>query len=133
MLYKTCAKCKKKLKLKETCLCNKSRHKIYDKFNRNKDAKEFYHSKEWIKVRKMVLERFNYLDVYELNTTGRIVPAEIVHHIVPLEESKKRSLDVDNLIPVSTANHNRIHRIYDKSGNDKKALQIKLKKWVGGR
>ena len=88
------------------------------------DSKKFYSSKEWIDLRKKIMERFNYIDLYELNMTGKIIPAEIIHHIIPLEESKQHSLDINNLIPVSNANHNRIHKIYDKGPNEKKNYNL---------
>lgn len=132
MLYRTCSNCKKKLQLKEKCSCRKEYNKLYDKRFRNKEARSFYKSKEWLSIRKAVLERFNYIDMYELNTTGKIIPADVVHHIVPLEESAKKALDIKNLIPVSNSNHNRIHREYDKSIDSKKALQLKLRRWSKG-
>lgn len=136
MLYRTCSNCKKKLGLKEQCSCRKERNKLYDKRFRNQDSKRFYNSKDWLLIRNIVMNKFNYIDLYELNTTGKIIKADIIHHIIPLEESKANALNINNLIPVSNSNHNRIHKIYDKGPKEKKELQKKLKNFcrrgIGG-
>lgn len=131
MLFKTCMICKKKLKLNEKCKkCYANYNKEYDKKYRNKKASKFYQSKAWKLIRNKIMERFNYIDMYELKTSGKIIQAEIVHHIVPLEESSKLSLCDNNLIPLSTSNHNKIHKIYNKNINEKTKLQLFLKSLV---
>lgn len=107
----------------------------YDKYKRDRRSTEFYHSREWIQLRDLILNRFNYIDVYEYIVNKRIVRATTVHHIVPLKEEWSRRLDISNLIPVSESTHNKLHGMYkyqkqktqDKLFNTIKTYLIELK------
>ena len=57
----------------------------------------FYHSPAWRKVRRLVLQRDNFLCQHCL-VDGRIRPATEVHHIKPLKDYPELSLDMSNLI-----------------------------------
>lgn len=126
MLYKTCSTCKKKLKLNEKCeKCSKNRNKFYDKHQRDKESQTFYNSKEWKKTRAYVMSKYNYIDLYALKVLGKLVQADVVHHIEEYKDNKKKALDVSNLIPLSHQSHNMIHGLYDKGEKSKKET-IKL-------
>lgn len=69
------------------------------------------------------MHRFDGIDIYQFIMKGVIVPATIVHHIVPLEDNVDLKFDTTNLIPVSASTHYEIHRCYDMSAEDKKRMQ----------
>lgn len=128
-LSKMCSRCGKIIRLGETCTC--SRHSLYDK-DRDKKYKEFYHSNEWTKTSKMIRDKYMNIDIYYLYKYGRIIPSDMVHHIVPLKEDWSKRLDVDNLIALSQASHNEIEAMYRKSSSHKRItakylLEIKEK------
>lgn len=127
MIYKTCSRCGKRLPSGTKCACLKQRHKEYDKHGRDKKSATFYHSTSWSLVRGFVMDVFSNCDAYELATTGRVTKADVVHHIEELKESPEKSLSPDNLIPVSSSTHNMIHAAYDRSPEDKAAMQKLLR------
>ena len=57
---------------------------------------KFYKSIQWRAVRKLVLHRDAYL-CQTCKRQGRITPATIVHHIVPVRYDSKMALEPDNL------------------------------------
>ncbi|MHA5150122.1 HNH endonuclease signature motif containing protein [Oenococcus oeni] len=76
-----------------------SRH--YNAINRHankiKDAQEkFYHSKQWQGLRRVVLDKQHYLCQYCLSE-GRVTPAKIVDHCVPITFDPSKADDADNL------------------------------------
>lgn len=126
MLLKLC-KCGKLIPQREKYCkeCNKTvneRHKEYNKYRRNKKHNAFYFSTPWIKVRAKVLQDFNYIDIYQYYVNNKVVKAEMVHHIVELEEDWSKRLEVSNLIPLSNATHNMITNLY-KDERKRKELQ----------
>lgn len=98
-------------------------NKYYDKYKRNKKHDSFYKSKDWLSVREYILVSYNGIDIYEYYTTGIIRPARVVHHIIEIEEDWGRRLDLYNLFPTTTDNHNKIDRLYRQ---DKKMYQEQL-------
>lgn len=123
MLYKTCNLCKKRLRLNQKCSeCNNKRNILYDKNKRNLISKKFYDSVAWRKKRNYILNKYNYLDVYALKVLGKIVKADLVHHIIEYNEAPQKGLDDDNLIPLSQQNHNMIHSLYEK--NKKETVKL---------
>ena len=118
MIWKRCSRCGKRLPTGVTCDCIKQRHKEYDQFSRDKTSADFYHSTEWQKMRQRVLNLYDGMDLYLYETTGEVVAAETVHHIEPLKENWDKRLDIMNLIPVSNASHNTIHKLYETKQRD---------------
>jgi 5-methylcytosine-specific restriction endonuclease McrA len=121
MLYKVCPTCKEKYehiskdsKCSNGCMNKdkKERNKSYDKFSRNKESASFYASKEWKKIRRVSMNRYNSLCVYSLIIDNKIVSADLVHHIKPLATHKELGLDVNNLIPLSSGIHSWIESNY---------------------
>lgn len=82
------------------------RHRYYDEHMRDQQAREFYHSKEWQRVRQVALMRDNYLCQHCL-VKQRITPADIVDHVVPIRVDWSLRLSLDNLQSLCHACHNR--------------------------
>lgn len=144
MLLKLC-RCGKLIEQSEKYCeaCSKivtDRHKEYNKYRRNKKHNKFYYSSEWLKVRTQALQRFNYIDIYQYYINNKVVKAEMVHHIIELEDDWNKRLDIDNLIPLSNSTHNTVIRsLYNKDNLTKKKTQEllynlikKYQKEVGG-
>lgn len=104
--------------LKRCTECEKTksdRHKYYDMYQRDKKAAAFYKSKEWQKVRELVLSRDLGLCVRCLaNHVEPVVFADMVDHIIPLKIDWHLRLESNNLQSLC----NRCHRI--KTLEDKK-------------
>lgn len=122
-IYKRCSRCMKRLPINSTCECLKKRHKVYDRYFRDKKSSDFYQSKEWELTRLKVLTLDKGIDVYIYMTTGDIVSADAVHHIDPLKDNWARRCDTDNLISLSNETHSMIERMYSK---DKREIMTKL-------
>jgi 5-methylcytosine-specific restriction enzyme A len=89
------------------------RHRYYDKHIRDKKAREFYHSKEWERVRQAALMRDNYL-CQDCLEEKRITPADVVDHIKPVRQFWNLRLSLSNLRSLCHAHHNK------KTAEDKK-------------
>lgn len=68
----------------------------------------FYLSPAWRKVKHAVMVRDGFQDVY-IKRYGRMEPAEMVHHVFPLEEFPALRLNPHNLVSVSKETHNKLH------------------------
>jgi 5-methylcytosine-specific restriction protein A len=101
-------------------------NKHYDKYTRDKSAAAFYNSPEWIKTREYTLAKYKGLDLYAFFILNKIVYADTVHHIVELKENWDRRLDVNNLFPLSSSNHNAIHTMYEKDKEGTQRLLFNL-------
>lgn len=98
-------------------------NRYYDKHKRNKRNDIFYHSDEWKATRQYVINNYKGLDIYAYYINNEVVYAEMVHHIIEVEEDWNRRLDITNLFPLSNKNHNVIGAMYLK---DKKGTQAML-------
>ena len=106
-----------------------SNHQLYDKHQRDKEAKRFYNSAAWKKCRELVLKRDNYLCV-ECLKAKKISPADMVHHIEELKDQPSKALDEDNLVSLCNPCHNQEHGLVKKKENElgnKKINVIKAK------
>ena len=126
MLMKICNRCGKKIAQGETCICQKQRHQLYNRYNRDRIKNTFYHSLSWSKISKMVKERANGLDEYALEYEQRITRGNLAHHIFELSERADLSLSMNNLIYVSTKTHALIHVAYNRDEKSKIEMQNKL-------
>lgn len=102
----------------------------YNLYRRDKKAAAFYVSKEWRKVREVVMSSFDGLDPYAFAVQHRIETADMVHHIVELEDDWSQRTNIQNLIPLSNTNHGIITAIYAKDEQSKKEMQKTLKEIV---
>lgn len=53
------------------------------------------------------------MDVLAFYRTGKIIPAEMVHHIEPLKDAPELWLRDENLIPLSNQGHALVESQYD--------------------
>lgn len=129
-MYRLCTVCKGKVEYGTKCECEISKRKeSYREYKRNrqdKDEQRFYSSKAWIDCRDLCVRNFYGLDIIELLVHRRIVVGEIVHHIIETKDNLDKRLDMDNLIYLTKENHNRVHKIYNKSKRDKEIMQKSL-------
>lgn len=100
-----------------------SRHMEYNKFRRNKKAAAFYVSADWRKVRADVLRLYDGLDIYAYYIQYKIVMADMVHHIIPIEADWSKRFDKTNLLPLSRGNHGVVEALYDKNDVSKRDTQ----------
>ena len=92
LVDKKCEECEQK----HSGSNRKEYHKWYDKNRRNRDSRDFYHSKDWRMARAAALARDNYLCV-ECVSQGRIAEAHAVDHIVPLRVDWSLRFEQSNL------------------------------------
>ena len=114
MLTKLCSKCGRLMEFGSAMcpVCQAKaaeRHKMYDTHARNQKAKQFYHSKQWIRLRDLTMARAGY-QCQRCKQQGKITPATEVHHIVPIRVDWSRRLDAGNCIPVCHACHMSEHK-----------------------
>jgi 5-methylcytosine-specific restriction endonuclease McrA len=72
-----------------------------------------------------VIGWYDGLDVLAMNE-GRIVPADTVHHIIPVKDDPSLFWDPSNLLPVSRESHAYIHSKYDESATAKNDMILLL-------
>ena len=72
------------------------------------ETKEFYKSSAWKYQRARVLRRDKYICQYN-KRFGKLTPAKLVHHILPLEFYPEHRLKPWNLISLSTGAHEKLH------------------------
>ena len=109
-IYKRCSRCGKRMPSGSKCECIKARHKEYDKFTRDKVSDSFYHSKEWEIARANAISHYNGIDIYSYYVKGIIEYGTTVHHIVPLKDNWDMRIDKLNLIYLTDANHQHMHK-----------------------
>ena len=118
-IYRRCNRCGTRYETGSTCpRCDISfsraeRYRTYDKYQRDKDAKKFYASADWLAARDYVLDLDGGWDVYAYMTEGKLIPADTVHHIIPRRDDKSKALDPSNLMSVSAASHAAIEHLYN--------------------
>ncbi|WAW14755.1 HNH endonuclease [Peptostreptococcus equinus] len=125
MLTKLC-RCGRKIKVDDTCSVCGDRHRRYDKQARDPKTAAFYKSTHWTKLSKIIRDRYYGIDVYHLFKYGKIIPSEMVHHIIPIKDDWDRRLDPDVLLPVSHESHAEIESIYRASDEHKSILISEL-------
>ncbi|MCE4883734.1 HNH endonuclease [Clostridioides difficile] len=119
---KACSECAKKY-----VKSKKQSNKVYNSKNRNKERDKFYNTKEWRETREYILEKNMYLDLWDYYINKKITTANTVHHIIELSEDEELSLEENNLVPLSSKTHKKIHTLYEKNEITKKETQSKLK------
>ena len=80
----------------------------------DKKADPFYRTKAWRQLRRQALQRDHYLcqDCLAAKARGEMVRprgAVVVHHIKPREQYPELSLELDNLVSLCDACHNKRH------------------------
>lgn len=107
-----------------------SRHMEYNRTRRNQRAAGFYVCSEWRRTREAVLRLYDGLDIYACYLQHRIVAADMVHHVIELEEDWTRRLDMENLLPLSRESHGIISALYRKDRAAKEAAQRMLQELI---
>lgn len=129
-ILKICPRCHKLISEGTTCSCYRKakadRDRYYDRYKRDDRSRKFYQSKAWREKRYYTLS-IDGCDVYIFMTTGRIIPADTVHHVIPLRDNWSRRFDLDNLMSLSSSTHSQIESMYDK---DKAGMIRKLQKML---
>lgn len=93
------------------------RHRDYDRMKRDRDARSFYHSRRWAKIRRVKLSLSPYCE--RCIADQRLVPATLVHHRVERRDDPSLALDIDNLESLCAACHSRHHKMKsDESAGD---------------
>lgn len=124
-IYKRCDKCGRRLPLGTKCPCIKQRHKEYDNTRRNKHRAKIYGGKRWQDTREFVMEMYAGMDLYSYFVLHKIEPANTVHHIIPLEEDESKAYDVSDLIPLTNAHHQEIHKRMENGEHDEVIAELK--------
>lgn len=121
MIYKRCPRCSKRIVEGTICPCLKNRHKEYKKYRQDNKEQCFYASSEWLRKKEDVKAFYSGIDIYSFYILHTIEEGQTVHHIVELKEDWSRRLDNENLIYLTEANHQLIHKLYkeDKEGIQK--------------
>ena len=68
----------------------------------------YYKNKRWLYLRESILRRDGYQCQYS-KRYGRLIPANTVHHIFPLEDFPQYAYEPWNLISLSAEAHNMMH------------------------
>ena len=134
MIVKRCPRCGGMVQVGTSCGCKQARYRDEDRC-KTPEIVAFYHSAEWRRAKQSVIYRCNGLDLYSLYQLGLIEHGFIVHHIVPLEDCWAMRLDPNNLIYLTSSNHQKIHDLYRQDVDAKKdtikLLQDLLKRYQG--
>lgn len=130
MIMKVCNRCGKALQINQKCNCQTAYRRNYNRFKRDEKIRKFRASREWQTARAAVLARDDGIDQYLLHTTGEVVAASSVHHIIPLADDWDKRLSMSNLISLSEETHGMIEKLY--KGNKKTGIQELLSSIVTG-
>lgn len=87
---------------------NKERHKVYNKFKRDKVRDRFYQSTEWKKKREEIRKRDKYR-CQRCERRGIFKKGDVVHHIKELRDYPELKLEDSNLEMLCHKCHNDIH------------------------
>ncbi len=107
-----------------------SRHTAYNRQVRSAASAAFYVSRAWRIMRARMMDVFDGWDIVAYFEDHKLVKADMVHHIVELEEDWEKRLDPMNLIPLNqAASHTRITAIYKSGPDAMKAYQNRLREY----
>lgn len=133
-VYRKCTQCG--IKVLDGTLCNcevqnrKNNYKQY-KYKRlqdddEKERQKFYSSDTWLSLSDNIKKNFFGLCVTCWHK-GITKENEFTHHIETMKERFDLRLHEDNLIPVCDSCHKKIHKLMEKSNQDKVKIQEALK------
>lgn len=129
-IYKRCSRCGRRILTGTPCPCqevaNRTRHKEYDMKKRDRGSKRFYNSDEWKRTKSRVLD-IDGMDVYVYMTSGRVMAADTVHHIVPLRDDWSKGCEISNLMSLHSSTHSMIEQEYRRN---KMMMEKKLSKML---
>lgn len=70
---------------------------------------EFYNSTAWKKKRKKIMKRDKYL-CQICKRYGKNTEADVVHHIIEVNDQYDKRLDDKNLVSLCHKHHNQLHK-----------------------
>lgn len=113
MITKLCASCGKIIPFGrsrcDACEAMRTgRHKDYDTHARNKKHQSFYNSNQWKQLRDIKMVEAGY-QCQACRAHGIVVPAEEVHHIVPIDVEWDKRMDPSNLVCLCHKHHMEAH------------------------
>ena len=125
-IFKRCNRCHE---LYEGERCQKCHTKISVAYQRRKlrenENLKRYHSRVWQRCRQEVINKYLGYDIWLMGEgIVRACKPAYIHHIVERDENPDLFLDVDNLIPVSHASHEEIHKWYDGGKREEAIARI---------
>ncbi len=135
--HRYCDECQAILdeKKKQRWKNDKERHRKY-KANRT-DIREqrFYSGKKWQQAKDWAANKYKGMCLYSYYKYNKIVPYDTVHHIVEVKEDWDQRLNIYQIIPLTESVHQMVHKMYEKSPEDKAKMQQELRdmiaKWNG--
>lgn len=126
-MKKTCPYCGI-VDYKHKCPVREAKRKKTHRIYKSKREDDIYNSK-WEELRKKVLFNSRYICLYSLYRYGVIREANRVHHIVTVRDNKDLAYNINNLIALSENAHIEVHKIYNRSLEDKIKLQEELRNY----
>lgn len=115
------------LKHCDQCAANhdKERHKLYDKYRRDKKSAAFYNSQPWKSTSANVRVRDHHMcQLCLINKQFKTV--DVVHHIKELRNYPRLALVKSNLISLCAGCHRHVHVEYDKGNKQRKVMEERL-------
>lgn len=89
-----------------------------------------YKTKQWQELRQYALIRDEYICQY-YKGFGKIVPAEMVHHVYPADKYPELFYNPNNLVSLSNKAHNKMHnRESDELTEDGLLLQRRYRRKI---
>ena len=85
---------------------NTQRNRDYNRYKRNKKHDKFYQSSGWKVNRDIAMSRTGGL-CEECMEFDMVTQADVVDHIISLDEDYSKRLDLDNLRPLCHSHHNK--------------------------
>lgn len=128
MIKKICSRCGKLFSGHSCPDCDKKRNQRYNKHERDQERNAVYGA-GWDSARKYVLSRDMGL-CRMCYAENKLISANLIHHIVPVEDDSNLWYDHDNLITVCYRHHKKIHDEYNKGEKPKRLMQAKLKAMI---
>lgn len=131
-IYTRCSRCGARVMAGAMCPCRDKeeakRQKLYDATDRDRRGHAFYNSSKWKKTKQKVLDIDEGIDIYVHMTEGKILIADVVHHIEPLTDNWNRRLDIDNLMSLNHSTHGMIEKKYKKNKQEMIGILTKMLK-----
>ena len=88
-------------------------NRLIDKyFTSKRGHSDFHNTVEWKRKRKVILKRDSYM-CKECARYGKVVEANTVHHILPIEERPDLRLNNNNLVSLCEEHHEKMHNKFN--------------------
>lgn len=111
--------------------CNAKRQAKADKSKRDRERldNKLFSSSKWKKLRNMIMNEHDNIDLFSYYVFGKVQVASVVHHIIEALDDADLMYDWDNLISLSDYTHIKIvHMLYKT--NKKEDIQNMLRDMI---